>query len=422
MIHNALTIDYKSPLDLNNYSYAIKKHSKKQIDKTIALINEIGFVVPVLIDENDTIVTGGYLVKAAIELSLEQIPVISLKHLTSEQIRILRIAYDRIAEEAEWDKEQLAKEFMELKILIPDLTITGFEMDEINLTLDIIESLDDPSHIEPDFESEPVTKLGDLWHLGNHKLLCGDALEIESYNLLMGDERAHMCFTDAPYNVQIDGHVGNSGDIQHREFAMASGEMTQEQFTTFLATSHQHIADHCRDGAIIFSCMDWRHVQELISASKQASLSMLNLCVWAKNNGGMGSMYRSRHELVFVFKKGKKPHINNVQLGSNGRYRTNVWEYPGVNAFGARMDELSHPTVKPTAMVEDAIKDCSKRGHIIIDPFGGSGTILIAAENTNRKARVIELDPIYCDTIIKRWEKVTGKHAVHAKTNRKFKA
>ncbi len=247
-------------------------------------------------------------------------------------------------------------------------------------------------------------------------------MQLDSYQKLMQDDKAHMVFTDAPYNVKIDGHVGNSGKIKHREFAMASGEMNTDQFTTFLSTAHQNMAVHCHDGAIIYSCMDWRHQTEILSAATSANLSLQNLCVWVKENGGMGSLYRSRHELVFVFKNGTDKHVNNVELGRHGRYRTNVWEYPGVNSFGVgRQGDLKlHPTVKPTSMVADAIKDCSKLGDVILDPFGGSGTTLIAANKTRRKARLIELDPLYCDVIIRRWQIMTGETATHADTGQSF--
>ena len=236
----------------------------------------------------------------------------------------------------------------------------------------------------------------------------------------MGKDKARMCFTDAPYNVKIDGHVGGKGDIKHREFEMASGEMSEDEFTEFLSKAHQHISNFTYDGAVIFSCMDWRHQTEILQAGANNNLQLLNICVWVKNNGGMGSLYRSQHEFVMVFKNNKAKHINNVELGKHGRNRTNVWNYPGVNAFGSgRMEELQlHPTVKPVTMVADAIRDCSNRGDIILDPFVGSGTTLIAAEQANRKARLIELDPLYCDVTIRRWQIQTGKDAINTKTGK----
>jgi len=422
MLENRLKIEYKHSKDLKAYKYKLRKHEKNQVQKAQRLIEECGFVIPILIDQNNCIITGHYMVDAAIIMGIKNIPVIYMMGLTDEQIRILRIAHDRVAEDGKWDKIELAKELQELELLIPDLTITGFELDEINLTLDIIVDNSD-SHTPNHENSTAVTQVGDLWILGDHKIYCGDALKGASYKSLLINETADLCFTDPPYNVKIDGHVGNSGKTKHREFSMASGEMNEDEFTSFLTKSHQYIAKYMKDGGIVFSCMDWRHMQEMLSATKTAKLNLQNLCVWVKDNGGMGSLYRSRHELVFVLKNGKAKHLNNVELGKNGRYRTNVWEYPGINSFGgSRMEELSlHPTVKPVQMVEDSIKDCSKRGQIILDPFGGSGTTLIAAENTKRKGRLIELDPLYCDTIIRRWEKLTNNKAIHADSGETFK-
>lgn len=231
-----------------------------------------------------------------------------------------------------------------------------------------------------------------------------------------------MVFTDPPYNVPIGGHVSGLGKIRHREFAMASGEMTQGEFTGFLETAFRNLVDHSLDGSIHFVCMDWRHMGEMLEAGEAVYTELKNLCVWAKDNGGMGAFYRSRHELVFAFKKGTAPHINSFELGQHGRYRTNVWEYRGVNTMRAgRMEELAlHPTVKPVAMIADAIKDVSKRGEIVLDAFGGSGSTLIAAHKTGRRARLIELDPIYVDRIVKRWQAFAHDDAVLEGTEQSF--
>jgi DNA modification methylase len=247
---------------------------------------------------------------------------------------------------------------------------------------------------------------GDLWQLGNHRLICGDALDVSVVEQLMDNENARMVFTDPPYNVPIDGHVGGSGKTKHREFEMATGEMTADQFTSFLRRSFENMARHSLDGAIHFVCMDWRHMAEMLEAGKTVYSELKNLIVWVKDNGGMGTFYRSRHELVFAFKVGSASHINSFELGQHGRYRTNVWQYKGANSFHAgRMDELAmHPTVKPVQMIADAIKDVSGRGDIVLDLFGGSGSTLIAAHKTGRRAFLCELDPVYCDHIIARWE------------------
>lgn len=256
--------------------------------------------------------------------------------------------------------------------------------------------------------------MGDVWVLGGHRLICGDAREDAVYTRLLGDERVDLVFTAPPYNVPIDGHVCGSGRIRHREFAMGVGEMSQDAFTAFLTDALKPMAASCRDGAIAFVCMDWRHMTELLNAGGQVFSELKNLCVWNKTNGGMGAFYRSKHELVFVYKVGSAAHTNTFGLGDSGRYRTNVWDYPGISSIGPnRSEQLAmHPTVKPTAMVAGAIRDCSRRGEIVLDGFGGSGTTLVAAELCGRRARLVEFDPHYCDVIIRRFERLTGKQAV----------
>jgi hypothetical protein len=231
-----------------------------------------------------------------------------------------------------------------------------------------------------------------------------------------------MMFADPPYNVPIDGHVSGLGSIKHREFAMASGEMTKDQFTEFLKTVFANASALSLDGAIHFVCMDWRHMSEVLSAGDSVYSELKNLCVWNKDNGGMGLFYRSKHELIFVFKVGSAAHVNTVELGRSGRYRTNVWDYAGVNTLRpGRLDDLAmHPTVKPVALVIDAIKDCSRRGDFVLDPFGGSGTTLVAAEKCGRAARVLEIDPGYVDVSIRRWQQLTGHKAINATTGKTF--
>jgi DNA modification methylase len=255
--------------------------------------------------------------------------------------------------------------------------------------------------------------MGDVWVLGRHRLVCGDARDIDTYQRLLKDEKADLLFTDPPYNVPINGHVSGLGKHKHREFAFASGEMSRLDFTTFLTVTLGCASTTLRDGAIAYVCMDWRHMRELLDAGGLIFSELKNVCVWNKTNAGMGSFYRSKHELVFVFKSGTAPHVNNFGLGDKGRYRTNVWDHPGISSRSATRDaELAmHPTVKPVRLVQDAIEDCSHRNGIILDCFAGSGTTLIAAERSGRRARLIEYDPLYCDTIIRRFEKLTGKRA-----------
>lgn len=326
------------------------------------------------------------------------------------------IVDNRLAELAGWDREMLSIELQGLLDLDLDfdLEITGFETAELDLLLDGVDAADDdPADEVPEPGTGPaVTRPGDLWQLGLHRLICGDARDGAVYACLMDGEQARRVFTDPPYNVKIDGHVCGSGAIRHREFAMASGEMDAQAFTDFLGAALGAMVDVSRNGAIHFVCMDWRHMREVQVAGAQVYTELKNLAVWKKANGGMGTFYRSQHELVFVYKVGEAAHINTFGLGETGRYRTNVWEYPGVNGFGPKQKDLAlHPTVKPVALIADAIRDVSRRGEIVLDGFGGSGTTLIAAERTGRVARVVELDPEYCDVICRRFEATTGEAA-----------
>jgi DNA modification methylase len=302
-------------------------------------------------------------------------------------------------------------------------------MGEIDLRIasleDEAEPGDDPADILPELPARPpISKCGDLWHLGRHRVLCGNALDRADFAALMGEERAVSVFTDPPYNVPIDGHASGLGAIHHRPFPMASGEMDKPAFTAFLAQACQNLAEFSTNGSIHFICMDWRHLYELLTAGQDVYDELKNLCVWVKDNGGMGSLYRSRHELVLVFKHGDNGHRNNVQLGQFGRNRSNVWHYPGANSFARFGEEGNllalHPTVKPVAMVADAILDCSARGDIVLDTFLGSGTTVIAAERTGRRCYGMELDPVYVDTAIGRWQALTGESALHAASARSF--
>ncbi len=410
-----LKVRYQNVETLKPYGGNARTHSDKQIAQIAASIGKFGFNNPVLVDGDNRIVAGHGRVAAAKRLGLDTVPTIRLEHLSGAERRAYIIADNRLAELAGWDRDILRIELQGLAELDLgfDLEITGFDTTELDLLLD-----DDAGASAPDPADEipianpgsAITRPGDIWEMGDHRLLCGDARDASAIALLMSGETAAMVFTDPPYNVKIDGHVGGAGKTRHREFMMASGEMSQDAFTRFLTEALGHMAGATHDGAIHFVCMDWRHMAELISAGNAVYDEFKNLIVWAKTNGGMGTFYRSQHELIFVFKKGNAAHINNFGLGETGRYRTNVWTYPGINTFrNGRDDALAmHPTVKPVALVADAIKDVSKRGDIVLDAFGGSGTTLIAAEKTGRKARLLELDPIYCDVICRRFQAYTG--------------
>ena len=337
------------------------------------------------------------------------------------------LADNKLALNAGWDPDLLALELQELIDLDFELDLTGFSLAEVDIILDGADEAnpakrDSPLDKVPASEGAAVTLLGDVWLLGRHRLLCGDARSAEDYARLMAGDKAGIVFTDPPYNVKIDGNVCGLGQVQHREFAMASGEMSSEQFTQFLAAALTNLLHHARSGAIFYVCMDWRHMRELSEAGEICGLELKNLVVWNKANGGMGAFYRSKHELIFVFKYGDAPHVNSFGLGETGRYRTNVWDYPGISSISASRgsDLAMHPTVKPVALVADALRDCSRRKDIVLDPFGGSGSTLIAAEKTGRCARLIEFDPLYCDTIVRRYMQVTGRAAVLEGSNLDF--
>jgi DNA modification methylase len=417
----------RSVASLKPYARNARTHSKKQIKQIASSIERFGFVNPVLIGDDGDIIAGHGRVEAAKQLGLRTVPTLALSHLSETERRAYVLADNKLALNAGWDREILAIELQGLVDLDFDVELTGFSLAEIDFVLDEAGEADPdaPDAAEdavPNITGPAVSRMGDVWILGRHKLVCGDARSSDAYARLLGNERVDMVFTDPPYNVAIDGNVCGLGSVKHREFAFASGEMSEMQFTQFLEASLGAMASVMRDGAIAFVCMDWRHMGELLNAGRTAFTELKNLVVWNKTNGGMGAFYRSKHELIFVFKQGTAPHTNSFGLGETGRYRTNVWDYAGISSISAsRGDELAmHPTVKPVAMIADAIKDCSKRGEIILDGFGGSGSTLMAAEKTGRCARLIEYDSIYCDTIVRRWQAYTGKLATLASTGQKF--
>jgi len=399
------------PDDLRPWARNARTHSKKQIRQIAQSIETFGFTNPVLIDQTNVILAGHGRVEAAKVLGLAAVPCRRIEHMSAAEKRAYVIADNKLALNAGWDEGMLAEE---LKGLIAtedlgfDLGVIGFEIAEIDSLVEALASEEPGDPAEDILPAEAPRRVcpGDLWQLGTHLVACGDALDPTLVDLLMTGEVARMAFCDPPYNVRIDGHVCGSGKIKHREFAMAAGEMNEAQFTSFLTRALQALADHSCDGSIHYICMDWRHMREMLAAGHAVYAELKNLIVWAKDNGGMGTFYRSRHELVFAFKKGTAAHINSFELGQHGRYRTNVWNYRGVNTMRkGRLEELAlHPTVKPVQMIADAIKDVSARRDIVIDIFAGSGSTLIAAEKTGRRARLIELDPIYCDRILARWE------------------
>ena len=404
-----------------------RTHLKRQIKQIAGSIIAFGWTYPILIDEDKNIIAGNGRYLAACELGLTEVPVMTLNGLTQAQKRSLAIADNKIAANAGWDRSVLAAELGELATLLPeidlDISITGFEPAEIDaLAIDFTDPEREPLDEVPIVDSsKPVTAAGDLWQLGNHRLHCGDACDESALQKLMGSDRSSMVFADGPYNVRIANTVGR-GRIKHREFAVASGEMSPAQFTDFVRRWMTLATRYSKPGSIHFSCIDWRHVGEMLAAGKDVYSTTLNIIVWVKTAPAQGSFYRSQHEFIAVFRHGNTPHQNNIELGKYGRSRSNVWTYAGVNSFCAgRMDELRlHPTVKPVALVADAMRDCSRRGDIVLDPFMGSGTTILAAERIGRRAFGLEIDPLYVDVAVRRWQSFTGRDAVLEATGQTF--
>jgi len=405
-------IHYINPSTLIPWKRNARRHSAKQLLQIAKSMEEFGFTNPVLIDRHNTILAGHGRVEAAKLLNLGKVPCLYIEHLNEAQKRAYVLADNKIALNATWDEDLLAEELKALSEidLSFDIETTGFSIAEIDSLIDGMEpeGKDNPSDDIIPKDVAARVRPGDLWQLGSHRLICSDSLDNATIDRLMDGSKATMVFTDPPYNVKIQGHVGGKGKIRHDEFAMASGEMSQAQFTDFLRRAFENLIRHAIDGSIHFICMDWRHMREVMDAAGNIYSELKNLIVWAKDNGGMGTFYRSRHELIFACKYGHAAHINSFELGQHGRYRTNVWQYRGAN-----LEELAlHPTVKPVQMIADAIRDVSGRGDIVLDLFGGSGSTLIAAEKTGRKAYVCELDPHYCDIILARWEVCAKDEAV----------
>ena len=402
-----------------------RKHSQEQQEALGGSMCEFGFVNPPLVDEHNNILAGHGRTDVAEANGLDSIPCIRIVGLTPDQKKSLALADNKLHDMSSFYLDQVCMILTDLDVAGYNFEVTGFKTADLDVMQQALSTFDpaaDPADQMPPAGLPAVSQLGDLWLLGSHRLHCADSLKEESFEKLLGDDRADIILSDAPFNVRINGHVSGLGKARHREFAMASGELSPAEFTTFLTTSMQLLARFSTDGSIHYQFMDWRHVGEIHQAGAAAYTELKNICVWSKNSAGMGSFYRSQHELIFVFKNGTAPHCNNIELGKNGRNRSNIWKYNGLNGFGKDRDALlaCHPSVKPTELVADAIRDASKRGGLVLDPFVGSGTTILAAERTRRRAAAIEIDPLYVDTAVRRWEAMTGKAAVLADDGRTF--
>jgi DNA modification methylase len=411
--------------DLKPFPNNPRCHPEAQIARLMRSIEKI-WTNPILTDETGTILAGHARLEAAKRLALTEVPTLTIVGLSAAEKRAVVISDNRLPEQAVWDFELLQDHLKALIEIDFDVELTGFSTGEVDLLLDghpptaATDPADDLSGL--DSQGPAVSQLGDSWELGRHRLVCGDALQSTSYEVLLERDLAQMIVTDPPYNVPITGHAMGRGKVRHREFKMASGEMSEAAFTAFLDTFIRHAIIFSDNGSIHFVFIDWRHLPELLSAARPLYAEWKNVLVWNKTNAGQGSFYRSKHELIGVFKNGTAPHINNFGLGAQGRYRANVLDYPGVNGLHpARRGDLDlHPTVKPVALIADLIRDCSRRNGTVLDPFGGSGTTILAAERAGRVARAIELDPLYVDVAIRRWEQISGIPARHSESGLTF--
>lgn len=418
-----LAIRYIDVSFLKEYKRNVKIHSEKQIAKLLQSMCTYGVVTPILVDKNYELIAGHGRLEALKQLGYQKIPIIMLEHLTEAQIKAYRLADNRIADEAEYNIDLLKIELQEL-VTCDDFVITdtGFDIAEIdNIIIDDYsekkENIDEADEIDNLKNIEKRVHFGDIWKAGEHFVLCGDALKSESYEVLFGEEKANLILVDPPYNVRITGHVCGKGKTKHKEFTMASGEMSDEEFENFVSTFIIQLVKFSYDGSLAYIFTDWRGLQIFLNIGKKLYNDLKNICIWNKLTGGMGSFYRSQYEAVCVFKKGTSSHINNVELGKNGRYRTNIWNHRGVSATNPKSLELLkfHPTVKPIGLLHEILLDASAPQNIVLDCFGGSGSTLLACERAKRKARLIEIDPHYCNIILHRWENITGKKAEYVR-------
>ena len=386
------------------------------VDRMVSCIKEFGFRIPIVAKSDGTVVDGHLRLKAAKKLGLEEVPIVIADNLSEAQIKAFRLVANQSANWAEWNEELLKLEFEDLKNMKFDLELTGFDLNEIS---EYLKEDEESENNAEDFEEEqlPITsKVGDLWILGKHRLLCGDSTNSTDVQKLMNGKLADMIFTDPPYNVKVSNISGINKGHKHSEFLMASGEMSVKEFIDFLSKIFKNLVSFSKNGSLHYVCMDWKHIYEILTAGLANYSAFQQLCIWNKGIGGMGAFYRSQHELIFVFKNGEEQKLFHGN-------RTDVWDYPGMNNSATEdRDELlaSHPTVKSLPLVKDAILDASDENDLVLDLFGGSGTTLMACEETNRKCNIMELEPKYVDTIIRRWQKQTGNSAILESTGKAF--
>lgn len=406
--------------ELKGLKKRVRKSEKEQVKRVAQSLKKFGQVAPILLSATGRIINGHVVAEAMKELGQKEVWCVVVDHLDENELNLLHVTLNRIEELGDWDLEALGPLLIELEDVGLDLSTTGFLIPELDIIMsDPTEKEGDPGE-EEDLEpsAQPVTIEGDLWVLDQHRLLCADATRSESYERVLEGSVADAILTDLPWNIPIEGFVSGLGKTKHKNFLAGAGELSDTEFAAFCDTAHLLSSAHLIEGGVFFSFIDWRSADVIMAAGRKAGLRHIGTAIWDKGSGGMGSLYRSAHEQVIIFCKGPKIAVNNVQLGKHGRDRTNIWRYPGANRPGSSANAALayHPTPKPVGMIMDALMDVSKRGALVLDPFLGSGTTILAAERSGRRACGIELDPGYVDVAIRRWQELTSKCAVHAQT------
>jgi DNA modification methylase len=420
---STIEITERSVNDLRPPERSVRTHNRAQERKLTRIIRKHGIVAPIIVDPNGNIINGELVWKCSKKLGFDSVPTVVVRTNDPAAVKALRLALNRVAEDAGWDKENLREELKYLLEVDYELDLTGFDAPEIDAILEI----ETPTIGVVDLDEEElptgpaVADTGDIIACGRHRIACGDARDPALLARLRGKNAVRMVMTDPPFNIPIDGFVGGKGGVRHREFAHASGEMSDAEFLAFLAGFFTTAMTTLIPGALVYTWMDWRHIDTLIAAGKQSGLALLNICVWAKTTAGMGSLYRSQHELCSIFKFGSEPHVNNVELGKHGRSRSNLWTARGMASFGRERNELSlHPTIKPVRLLADAILDASKRGDTVLDSFLGSGSTLLACDEIGRRCFGVEIDPLYVDVAVRRWQRATRRDAIFEDTGETF--
>jgi DNA modification methylase len=422
---NSLSMKSVEIASLRPVSTNVRRHLKQQRLKLQKSLSYYGHVRPILVTPDLEIIDGHAICEALKANGATTVKAIVVHGLSPAEIRALRLMLHRSAEDVLWDTDTLRIELQAILDAGLDLDFTGFETPELDQIFrpDIPHAnvAEDGGEI-PQSGTKAISSSGDVWQCGKHRIGCGNARNGQFVTRVRAGRAANVCFADPPYNVPIAGFVCGKGRHQHREFLQGSGEMSPDDFFALLRDSLEVLRTASMANGLIYVCMDWRHLVELAVAGRICGMALYNVCIWVKNDAGMGGIYRNQHEMVCVFRAGADQPVNNVELGKYGRNRSNVWSYPGMASFGADRDELlaSHPTVKPIALISDVLRDVTKRGDVVLDTFLGSGSTLMAAEETGRVCFGIELDPLYVDVAIRRWQHATGLDAVHVESGQTF--